>query len=112
MAEALVATLQHPVLVLDAELRVVAASPRFYETFGTTEGDTLGVSIFELGDRQWDNFALRRLLSEILPEASRIDDFELRYSLPNVGPRRMQIQARRLVQEEKKRRSFSSRSRT
>ena len=42
LAQAIVDTVREPLLVLDHDLRVVAASRSFYMTFSATAGNVLG----------------------------------------------------------------------
>ena len=50
LAHAIVDTVREPLVVLDDELRVVAASRSFYLTFRVDRNETQGKLLFELGD--------------------------------------------------------------
>ena len=54
LAEAIVDAIREPLLVLDPDLRVIAASRSFYRTFAVTPRKTEGRLVFELGDGQWN----------------------------------------------------------
>jgi len=54
LAQAMVDTVREPLIVLDKDLRVVAASRSFYVKFSTDPRDTQGKRFYELGDREWD----------------------------------------------------------
>ncbi len=54
LAEAIVDAIREPLLVLDPDLRVIAASRSFYRTFAVTPRKTQGKLIFDLGDGQWN----------------------------------------------------------
>jgi len=95
-AENIVDTVREPLLVLDADLRVVSANHAFYDSFQVQPEETAGRSIFELGQRQWDIPALRRLLAEILPESTILRDFRVEHDFPGLGPRTMLLNARRM----------------
>ena len=45
-------TVREPLLVLDKELRVIAASRSFYETFQADRQETQGRLLYTLGDGQ------------------------------------------------------------
>jgi hypothetical protein len=62
LAEAIVDTVREPLLVLDSDQRVLAASRSFYETFKVAPTDTEGKLLYALGDGQWDIPGLRLLL--------------------------------------------------
>jgi chemotaxis protein methyltransferase CheR len=53
LAQAIVDTVREPLLVLDKDLRVIAASRSFYETFQADRQDTQGRLLYTLGDGQW-----------------------------------------------------------
>lgn len=98
-AESIVDTVRDPLLVLDADLRVILASRVFYEAFRVAPGETEGRRIYELGNGQWDVPALRTLLEEILPRESAFRDFAVDHVFPQLGRRHMLLNARRLQQQ-------------
>jgi two-component system CheB/CheR fusion protein len=88
--------LWEPFLTLSKDLRVIKANQVFYEKFQVSPDDTEGCYVYDLGNRQWDNPKLRKLLEEILPEHSRIKDFPIEHKFPRIGPRKMLLNARRV----------------
>jgi PAS domain-containing protein len=66
LAEAMIVTIKQPLLVLDKDLRVAKANPVFLSTFQVRPDDTVGQLIYDLGNRQWDVPALRRLLEKVV----------------------------------------------
>ena len=58
-AESIVETVREPLLVLDADLKIVLANRDFYRTFKVTPGETIGSFIYDLGNKQWDIPKLR-----------------------------------------------------
>ena len=58
-ANAIVATVREPLVVLDQDLRVIAASRSFYRTFKVNPGETEGRPLYELGNGEWDIPKLR-----------------------------------------------------
>ncbi|HEU5181894.1 MAG TPA: CheR family methyltransferase [Candidatus Polarisedimenticolia bacterium] len=96
-AESVVATVRDPLLVLDSDLRVRTASRSFYHCFHVTREETVGRLIFELGDGQWNIQELRRLLGNILPGVSTIEDFHVEKEFEHIGHRIMRLNARKLV---------------
>jgi PAS domain S-box-containing protein len=95
-AEAIVATVREPLVVLDAHLRVKSASRSFYQTFHVTPEETENRLLSELGAGQWDSPALRTLLQEVLPQGTSFQDFEVARTFPALGRRTMLLSARRL----------------
>lgn len=100
LAQAIVNTIREPLLVLDAELRVLAASRSFYETFKVDEAHTEGSMLYALGDGQWDIPALRRLMETIIPDQVAMDGFEVTHDFPSIGHRVMLLNARKVVYQD------------
>ncbi len=103
LTEAIVATVRHPLLVLDADLRVRMANPAFYRTFQVTSEQTVNQPLFELGNGQWNIPSLRTLLEEVLPKNSFLTDFAVEHAFENLGIRTMVLNARALVREDNQR---------
>jgi two-component system CheB/CheR fusion protein len=95
-ADTLVETAREAILILDANLNVVVANPAFYSAFHVSAAQTINRPIFELGNRQWDIPALRKLLESIIQQKTRVDDFEVRHQFEQIGERIMVLNARRL----------------
>jgi PAS domain S-box-containing protein len=96
LADSIVKTLREPLLVLDPELRVTNASPAFFRNFKVGKEQTIGRRIYELGNHEWDIPALRKLLERILPHDDEFNDFTVEHDFPNIGPRTMLLNGRRL----------------
>jgi two-component system CheB/CheR fusion protein len=95
-AQAIIRTVQHPLLVLDEKLRVETANESFYRTFQVAPEQTEGRLIYELGDRQWDTPELRELLEDILPRKTVFTGFEVTHTFETIGPKTMVLNAARL----------------
>ena len=100
LAQGIVDTVRAPVLVLDSELRVIAASRSFYATFRVRPEDTKGRLLYALGDGQWDIEMLRVLLEKIIPEQGVMEDYEVEHVFPGLGRRTMCLNARQVFYEE------------
>jgi two-component sensor histidine kinase len=94
LAQAIVDTVRNPMLVLDGQLSVTAASRSFYDVFKTTADKTIGRRVYDLGQGEWNHPALRLLLERILPEHGVMDDFEIEQDFPSLGTRTMLLNAR------------------
>jgi PAS domain S-box-containing protein len=99
-AESIVQTVREPLLVLDRDLRVKAASRSFYLKFKVTPEQTLGRTISELGAGQWNVPALHSLLNEVFSSDRAFNDYRLDPDFPDIGPRSVLINARRLLGDE------------
>lgn len=94
LAQAIVDTVREPLLVLDQELQVVAASRSFYARFQMLQRDVEGRAIYVLGDGQWDIPELRVLLEQILPQRSVMEGYQVEHDFAGAGHRIMLLNAR------------------
>ncbi|MGP0089662.1 MAG: sensor histidine kinase [Xanthobacteraceae bacterium] len=99
LAQAIVDTVGEPILVLQKDLRVIAASRSFYTVFKVSPEETQGRLLYELGDGQWDIPKLRLLLEKIVPEHGVMQDYEVEHEFPSVGHRTMRLNARQVFYE-------------
>jgi PAS domain S-box-containing protein len=99
-AESIVATVREPLLVLDADLKIISANRNFYRTFKVTPGETIGSFIYDLGNKQWDIPKLRELLEEVLPEKEAFDDFEVEHNFQDIGHKIMLLSARQIYRKD------------
>ncbi len=95
-AQGVLETVQQPLVVLDAQMRVLQASRAFYEMFAVNSKATEKSVFFELGNGQWNIPQLRQLLEKVLHENSRIENFEVKHAFPGIGQRTMRVSARRI----------------
>jgi two-component sensor histidine kinase len=100
LAQGIVDTVREPVLVLDKELRVIAASRSFYAAFKVKPEDTQGRLLYALGDGQWDIPKLRVLLEKIIPEKGVMEGYEVEHEFPGLGHRTMCLNARQVFYKE------------
>jgi two-component system CheB/CheR fusion protein len=98
-AEQIVETIREPLLVLDADLRVISVNQAFTTTFVVNRDDTVGRRLYDLGNGQWDIPELRRLLEAVLPERFVVTDYTVTHTFEQIGRRVMRLNARELRQE-------------
>jgi PAS domain S-box-containing protein len=98
-AESIVDTVREPLVVLDADLRIISANRSFYETFKVKPGETEGQLLYDLGNREWNIPKLRKLLEVILPKDTTFDNFEVEHEFKTIGRRVMHLNARRIYRE-------------
>ena len=96
-AESIAETVRDPMLVLDEQLKVVAANKAFYLTFGVKKEDTEGQVIYGVGNRQWDIPRLREMLKDIIDKNSVFDGYRVEHDFPAIGHRVMLVNARRVI---------------
>jgi two-component sensor histidine kinase len=98
-AQGIVDTVREPVLVLDKDLRVIAASRSFYSAFKVSPEDTVGRLLYALGDGQWDIPKLRVLLEKIIPEQGVMEGYEVEHEFLGLGSRTICLNARQVFYE-------------
>jgi nitrogen-specific signal transduction histidine kinase len=91
---------REPVLILDKDLRVMAANESFYKTFQVDPKNTEEKVVYELGNGQWDIPSLRKLLEDILPKNTFFKGFEVAHDFPSIGHKTMILNARQIHVEE------------
>jgi hypothetical protein len=100
LAEAIVDTVREPLVVLDRDLRVIAASRSFYRTFAVEPRNTQGRKLYLLGDGQWNIPALRTVLEDVIPKHRTVEAYEVEHEFPTIGRRVMLLNARQVFDED------------
>jgi PAS domain S-box-containing protein len=93
-------TVREPLLVLDENLNILSANRSFYNIFKVEQGETIGHLIFDVGNKQWDIPALRKLLEDILPTHKLFDNYEVEHDFPTIGRRIMLLNARQIYRKD------------
>lgn len=96
---AIVSTMHEPMLVLDNGLRVKTANKAFYEKFKVTEDQTLGMLLYDLGNKQWNIPGLRKLLEDIIPQNAEFFNYEVKHTFLQLGEKIMSLNASRIIQK-------------
>jgi len=99
LAQAVVDTVRDPLVVLDNDLRVVAASRSFFKTFRLAREDVRGHLLYEIDGGQWDIPELRELLETISSGQAAVEDYEVDREFPAIGHRVMLLNARKVFYE-------------
>jgi len=89
-------TVREPFLVLDKNLQVVAANETFYQLFKVARADTENKYVYNIGNKQWNIPALKRLLEEIVPRDAFFKDFEVDHYFPVIGRKIIMLNARQI----------------
>src|ERR1700722_2358130 len=84
-------------LMLDSHRRVAAASRSFFAEFKIAPEQTLGKTLADLDNGQWNDPALVTLLNELTADDGRSDQVEMEHDFPVVGRGTMLVSARRLL---------------
>ncbi|MCI1189095.1 PAS domain-containing protein [Hymenobacter sp. DH14] len=97
-AESIVESMREPLLVLDADQRVLAISGAFAQLFGLDAERTKGLPLRELDGGAWQQPALRQRLQDALEHPDQpFADFAYAADFPGAGPRRLRLYGRALV---------------
>ena len=97
LAEAIVDSVREPLIVLDEYLQIVSASRSFYRKFQALPAETVGRKINDLGNGQWNIPSLKALLEDILPHNQEFNDYAVEHDFPNIGQRKLILNARPIV---------------
>ncbi len=95
-AEAIIATVREPLVVLDGNLKVIKASQSFFNAYEVTPQDVQGKDFLTLQGGHWDQPELRELLERILPDKTTIEGHEIKVQGDDQLGRTMLINARQL----------------
>lgn len=94
--------LREPVLILDKDLKVLAANEAFYSLFQVKPANTEGQVVYELGNGQWNIPALRTLLENILPKDTFFKGFEVDHEFQFIGHKTIVLNARHIHSKDSK----------
>jgi len=97
LALAMVECSEAPLLLLDGDLTVIAASASFCRSFQIDPANVAERSIFELGAGEWDMRKLRSLLTATISGHADIDAYEMDLIRTQQEPRRLVVNARQLA---------------
>jgi PAS domain S-box-containing protein len=100
LSHAIIDTVRDPLLVLDENQRITAASRSFYQTFQLAEADLRGELLFEIGGGQWNIPELRELLETIAKDDATIEGYEVAREFPVIGRRIMLLNVRKVYYEQ------------
>ncbi len=96
-AENIIETMREPLIVLGTDLKVISANKAFYQDFKVNPKETIGGFIYDLGNGQWNIPKLQKLLEDILPKHSVINNYEIEHDFESIGTRTMLFNARRIT---------------
>ena len=100
--EAIVETINEPLLVLNTDLRVKSANRAFYKNFQQKQNETEGFFIYEMTHGQWDIPELRTQLLKIASKEKSFENFEVTHDFLDIGNRIILFSASTMRFEEKK----------
>lgn len=93
-AEAIIDTISVPLVVLDADLRVISASRSYFKKFKVTREETVGIPLPKTANGQWNIPDLLKYLTRLSKTKSSVEPLEIVHTFPSIGERAVQIDAR------------------
>jgi two-component system CheB/CheR fusion protein len=95
-AQNVLETINEPLVVLDADLRVVMANPSFYKLFKVKPSEALKKHIYEIGDGQWDTPEFKQTFEKVLSMGSAPEGLIIDSDFPEIGKRVLSLNMRQL----------------
>jgi two-component system CheB/CheR fusion protein len=92
----IIENIPNPLLVLDADLKILLVNHTFCTTFRVLQSATAGQLLYRLGNEQWNIPKLKELLEDILPKRSFVRDFLVTHKFPDIGVKTMLVSAQRI----------------
>ena len=86
-----------PLLLMDGQLQVIAASASFCDAFNATAPELVGQSFYTLEAARWDRPELRALIAATLAGEAAPGACDLEFKRPRKPVRHLIVQARRLT---------------
>lgn len=96
LALAVITSSNAPVLLVDGDLDIVAASDSFCQAFALDPDDMGGSSLAQLGEGEWDTPQLRSLLQATASGRAEIEAYEMDLKRDGQMSRRLVVNARKL----------------
>ena len=95
-AQAIVETIHEALAVVDSECRMLSVNRSFCELFRVTAQEMEGRAFFGPGAGQCRESRLQELLRDVLPDKAELKAFEIDQDFPQIGRRRLVLNARRI----------------
>ena len=96
LALAMVAVSTAPLVLLDGDLKILAASKSFFRAFGLSQTDAQGQGLSELGDGEWAMPRLRSYLEATLSATVELDAYRIDLKRPGRDDRHLVLNSHRL----------------
>ncbi len=93
LTRAIIDTIREPLIILDENLRVIAASRSFCEKFNVDNDAIYDRLFYDLGNGEWNVPSLRRLLEEVITKHTAVTDYEVVHDFISLGRRTMLVNA-------------------
>lgn len=98
-AEAIVATIDEPMVILDKSLKIKSANNAFFKKFKYHKREVYGKRIFDFSVKRQEIPNLKNILKDVLIKNIPLQELELTHNFERVGEKTILISARRIVLE-------------
>ncbi|HUB59778.1 MAG TPA: CheR family methyltransferase, partial [Puia sp.] len=105
-SDAIIQTMNEPLVVLSSDLRIRTANKAFYTVFRVRPAETEGHYFYETSNAQWNIRELRDRLDDIIHADTSFDHFELPVNFPAVGEKVLLFNALRMGPENSRNRRY------
>ncbi|SHG32679.1 CheR family methyltransferase [Flavobacterium defluvii] len=95
--ESIVKTIREPLFIVDKNFIIKSANPSFYNYFKTTEEETEGFSIFEIGNSHWNIPAFKEAVLKKTAQNNVVENFKIQFHFDLIGKKTMLINAAPII---------------
>jgi len=95
--ESIVNTIKEPLLIIDKNFTIKSANPAFYNYFKTTEEQTEGLSILDIGNSHWDIPQFKESVLKKVSHNEIVENFKIQFDFDIPGKKIMLINATPIV---------------
>ena len=100
LTNSIIETVPEPVLVLDADLRIVIANRSFCSTFDVQPEAIIDQDLYSIGGGQWNKPSLRSLLDDVLPLRKDFLNHPVEFDFPGSVQKSFMACGRYIVQDQ------------
>ena len=100
-SDTIINTMHDPLLILDKDLRIKSTNKAFHKFFKLTHSETLGVLMYELGNKAFANPELKQILHQIILKNTKLNDFELTNTFHAIGKKILLLNAGSIIPKRK-----------
>jgi len=98
-ALAIIRTVREPLVVLDAQCRIRLANDAFYRLVGAANGSLDDRAFWDSSRSGWSDPEMRRILAAACEGRDRIENLEVRATLPPLGERTLVLNAQGILRD-------------
>lgn len=95
--ESIVKTIREPLIIIDKNFTIKSANPSFYAYFKTTEEQTEGLSILEIGNSHWNVPAFKESILKKTDQKNIVENFKMEFDFDGIGKKTILINASPII---------------